>query len=162
MNVILVPILAAGLLAGLSPLALAGDAESEEVRVEKRVIALKTDDFELQETDVSHLAVGDAETIVTDDGRTIDILRTAEGVEVYLDGELVAPAVHDDGAMHGDHEVMHKRVEVHCGDEGECEKTVWVTDGEDIDLEALEAEGHHDGEHEKRVIVIRKEKTIDG
>lgn len=128
--------------------ALAGDADA--AHVEKHVIALKTDEFELHETDVSHLGVGDAETIVTDDGRTIDILRTGQGVEVYVDGELVAPALHEDSERAGDHEVVHKRVEVVCGDAGECEKSVWVSD-EEIDLEALPEDGHH------RVIVIHEE-----
>jgi hypothetical protein len=40
------------------------------------VIALQTDDFELAETDISDLEIGDAETIYTESGKTIDLLRT--------------------------------------------------------------------------------------
>ena len=47
---------------------------------EKIVIALKTDDFEIEKTDLSHLAVGDAETIVTESGRPIDMLRAEDGI----------------------------------------------------------------------------------
>ena len=50
-------------------------AQSEE----KMVIALKTDSFELAETDISTLAVAKAKTIETEDGGVIDILRTADG-----------------------------------------------------------------------------------
>jgi len=60
-------------------------AQSEK----KMVIALKTDNFELTKTDISALLVGEAETIETDSGKVIDILRTADGVEIYIDGELL-------------------------------------------------------------------------
>ena len=53
------------------------------------VIALKTDKFELTETDISTLAIGEARTIETDSGSVIDILRTADGADIYVDGELL-------------------------------------------------------------------------
>ena len=53
---------------------------------EKMVIAIETDDFKLTETDISMLAIGEAKTIETDNGRFIDIIRTSEGAEIYLDG----------------------------------------------------------------------------
>ena len=85
--------------------------------IEKRVIAIKTNDFELSETDVSDLAVGEAETIVTEDGKTVDILRTAEGLEIYVDGELLDMSF---GESHGTHR-MHKRKVITCdGAEGDC------------------------------------------
>ena len=65
---------------GITP-AIAGD-EQDEAERQPLVIALKADEFELHETDLSHLGVGDAETIVTDSGKTIDLLRTAEGIEI--------------------------------------------------------------------------------
>ena len=46
---------------------------------EKMVIALKTNDFELTETDISALAIGQSQTIETDSGQVIDILRTTDG-----------------------------------------------------------------------------------
>ena len=86
--------------------------------VEKRVIAIKTNDFELSETDVSDLAVGEAETIVTEDGKTVDILRTAEGLEIYVDGELLDMSF---GESLGNHR-MHKRKVITCdASEGDCE-----------------------------------------
>ncbi len=53
------------------------------------VIALNTDDFNLHETDISELTIGESQTIGTDSGKVIDLLRTADGVEVYIDGELL-------------------------------------------------------------------------
>ena len=46
------------------------------------------------DTDISHLGVGDAETIYTESGKTIDLLRTEDGVEVYVDGELLGEPLH--------------------------------------------------------------------
>jgi len=56
---------------------------------EKMIIALKTDDFEMTNTDISSLAIGESQTIETDSGQVIDLLRTADGVEIYVDGELL-------------------------------------------------------------------------
>jgi hypothetical protein len=128
--------------------AVAGD--SAEIHEERMVIALITDDFELPETDVSHLAVGDAETVFTESGQTIDILRTADGIEIYVDGELI-----DAGSdMHG-HRVVHKRVEVVCEEE-ECEELVWMSeDGETgPDL-------HEIGAHHEKVIIIKERDGSD-
>lgn len=133
--------------------ALAGDV-GYEAHVEKMVVALATDDFELAETDVSHLAVGEAETIHTESGQIIDILRTKDGLEIYVDGELVNA---DGPGLHEEHRVVHKRVEVICdGDEADCEEMVWISGGEDLDLEAL-----HDEAHETKVIVIREREEIN-
>jgi hypothetical protein len=130
---------------------LAGAASAGEHAADhekKMVVAVKTNDFELVETDISHLGVGESEIIQTEDGRTIDLLRTTEGVEIYLDGELVDLAGLHDGS--GEHRVVKHRVKIICeGDEeeSECEEKVWMSD--DIDLEAL----HEEGEH---VIMIHK------
>ena len=70
---------------------------------DKMVIALTTDDFELAETDVSDLEIGDSETIYTQSGKTIDLLRTADGIEIYVDGELL-----ELGSLHG--EGHHEKV----------------------------------------------------
>ena len=142
-------------------------ADEEGIHEEKMIIALKTDDFDLQKTDISHLEVGDAETIVTENGKTIDLLRTEDGVEIYVDGELLEPGAH------GDHEMIHKRIEVVCEEEGACEELVWMSEDHDINLDMLHGEDHelimlheaagdseeiieiHPGEHQKRVIIIR-------
>ena len=119
-----------------------GHAEGHEI-----VIALKTDDFELDETDISDLAIGDAKTIHTESGRTIDLLRTEEGVEIYVDGELLETGMHGEEGLHEEHHVVHKRFEVVCDDHENCE---------DLDIESL----HGEGQHEK-IIIISKETESD-
>jgi len=64
-------------------------AAHDDTHHEKVVVALKTDTADLAEADISDLDVGDAKTVYTEDGRTIDILRTADGAEIYVDGELI-------------------------------------------------------------------------
>ena len=125
--------------------------EDSEVVIEKKyVVALSTDDFELEEIDLSHLAVGDAETIVTESGKTIDMLRTEEGIEIYIDGELLDIGM-GDVELHGSHRIIHTDVEIICDEDEECEETVWISEDGDIDLEAL----HESGDH--KVIMIHED-----
>lgn len=124
---------------------------------EKVVIALKTGDFELQETDVSELVIGESQTIETDSGKIIDILRTADGVELYVDGELLEMDFSGQG-LHEEH-MVQKHVEIICDDEEECDKNVFVVSGEDFDFEELH-EMHGDGENHK-VIIIKKEVIVE-
>jgi hypothetical protein len=136
---------------------------------EKMIIALKTDDFELAQTDVSALAVGEAQTIETDSGKVIDILRTTDGVEIYVDGALLEMSFANEG-LHEDH-MMKKQVEVNCDSDEECDTSVfvfvgddadtsdWVT--EDVDAEKLH-EMHMQGESEgHKVIMIKKHVVIE-
>lgn len=134
-------------------LAVAGEHAAEK----KMVVALKTDDFEIEETDISHLGIGDAETFLTESGQTIDVLRTEDGIEVFVDGEAIDLGGGWGTEVHGDHRVVHKHVEVVCESEGECEKHVMVTgDGDvDLDLESLHGDAH------EKVIVIRKRAESD-
>jgi len=137
---------------------------------EKMIIELKTNDFELAETDISDLEIGESETIVTESGKTIDLLRTADGVEVYLDGELLDTpkmGAHKMGhgeMHHGDHDgkmiMKHKEIIIDCevdgevGDEHECSnEMIFFGDG-DIDIEAL-----HEGGDAHKVIVKRMHKS---
>ena len=104
----------------------------------KMMVAIATDSFTLEETDISLLAVGEAKTIATGSGQVIDILRTPDGAEVYIDGELIEPGLgHDEG----DHEMpfVRKHVEIICGDDddAECEKHVMIKTHGDASL-------HHD------------------
>jgi hypothetical protein len=133
---------------------LAAAAEGPDPAADKKIIvAVKADDLELSKTDISHLDIGDAETVRTDSGRTIDLLRTEDGVEVYVDGERVATAPHGEMVPGG----AHKRIQIICNDEDEgsdCEELALLEHG-DIDLEALGAAG-------QRVILIRDDEAEGG
>lgn len=98
---------------------------------EKMIIAVKADDFELAETDISDLAVGESHTIETTSGQVIDILRTEQGAEIYIDGELLE--IDSSGeTLHEEH-MMQKHVEVICDNDEECDKNVFVIAGDDTD-----------------------------
>ncbi len=108
---------------------------------EKMVIALKTDDFELAETDISALAIGEAQTIETDSGKVIDILRTPDGVEVYVDGELLEMNFDHDG-LHEEH-MVRKHVEIICDDNEDCDENVVILTSEDDHIsDFMTADGH--------------------
>ena len=130
----LVSALVAGLFAGA---VMAG----ETVHESKMMFKLKTGDAEMIEADVSDMAVGESETFVTESGRTVDLLRTQDGMEVYLDGELLDM---DFENAHGKHMMIHKDTDVECYSdvEGECEHdSVFIMAGDD--LQAV------DGDHVK-------------
>jgi hypothetical protein len=117
----------------------------------KMIIALSTDDFELSETDISTLAVGEAKTIETDNGRVIDILRTTDGAEVYVDGVLLEMNFDEEG-LHEEHMIV-KHVEVICDPEEDCEKHVVIhVDSDDETTRWLS----HDGDK----VIIHKEIEI--
>ena len=138
----LILLLAACLLTIAAVTATAG-GETEKVVEEKIVVALSTDDFEIEETDLSHLAVGDAETIVTESGKTVDLLRTEDGIEIYVDGEKI-----EMGGLHDEKHVVHK-IKIVCDDEEEdcSEDLTWISNLEDVDVETI-----HDGEHKVYMI----------
>jgi hypothetical protein len=133
--------------------AIAGGASP--VKEEQIVIALSTDDFELAETDISDMEVGDAQTFTTESGKRIDILRTEHGAEIYVDGKLIEVGSHGDDELHLGHKVVNAHVEVICNTEDDCEKTVLISSDEDID--ALHHEEHQHGEHHEKIIIINKE-----
>jgi hypothetical protein len=120
------------------------------------LIALHTDEFDLHETDISQLALGDAETIVTDSGRTIDLLRTEEGVEVYIDGELLDIGGLHGWALHDERHSVHKRWEVICDGDGECDDEAIVVPHTGPDADLLNHGGHGD-----RIIIIEKDVESD-
>ena len=124
------------------------NAASLSAGEEKMVIALKTDGFELAETDISNLEIGDAETIYTESGKTIDLLRTAGGVEIYVDGELLETGLNGEEGIHEGHHIVHRQVEVDCDPEEDCDA--------DFELESLHGEDHH-----KKVIIITEKTEIN-
>jgi hypothetical protein len=120
----------------------------EEVFVE-----LKTDHFKLAKTDISAMAVGEAKTIETDSGKVIDILRTADGAEIYVDGELLEMNL--DEGIHGVH-VIKKHLEVTCEGEDECGHHVVIK----TDLDEIH-EAHADGDKHKLIIIHEEVDTED-
>jgi hypothetical protein len=115
---------------------------------EKMIIALKTGGSELVETDISELAIGESKTIETEDGKIIDVIRTPDGAEVYIDGELLEMGS-GDGALHEEH-LVKQHVEVICDSDEECDKNVFImADGGDHDVEWITDGGDN--------IVIHKE-----
>ena len=98
----------------------------------KMIVALKTSDFELTETDISSLDVGEAQTIETESGRVIDILRTVDGAEIYVDGELLEMNF-DEDALHEKH-MVRRHVEIECENDEECDKNVVILSGDHDDL----------------------------
>jgi len=131
-----IPLIAAGVFTLCALSAQAGD-EADKTVAEKIVIALETDAFSIEETDLSHLGVGDAETIFTENGKTVDLLRTEDGVEIYVDGELLE--------MEGLHDGKHvtHRIEIICdGDEEDCADLAAMAAIEDVEIDKLHADGH--------------------
>jgi hypothetical protein len=146
------------------PLSVAIAGGADPVEEEQIVIALSTDDFELAETDLSHMEVGDAESFTTDSGKRIDLLRTETGVEIYVDGEMIEAGTFGDDELHLGHKVVDAHVEVICHSENDCEKTVLISGDEDIDIDVEELHiedhlhgEHQHGEHHEKVIIISKE-----
>ncbi len=84
------------------------------------IIDVETAEFHIDKLDISDLETGDVETIYTEDGKTIDVMKTATGVDIFIDGEkldLPGTGIH---AMHADGEgVRHIIVHIEC--EGEAD-----------------------------------------
>ena len=115
---------------------------------EKMVIALKTDDFELTETDISALAIGEGQTIETESGKVIDILRTADGAEVYVDGELLEMSFDHEG-LHEEH-MVRKHMEIICDEDEDCDKNIVILTGENDHISDFMTEDGH-------TVIIHKE-----
>ncbi|MEE4174578.1 MAG: hypothetical protein V2I57_10045 [Xanthomonadales bacterium] len=145
-----------GLLTALVALSATANALAGGLEKRTHVIKVNAGNAEVVEADVTDLALGESLNFVTDSGRVVDILRGPEGIEIYLDGELLDPH-----AAHGDEEMRHKRIairteeiEIHCdeADEQAC------LDAIDIDVDALvDAEVMEDA----RFIVIETDEDIE-
>ena len=117
-------------------------ASAHAQTTEKMVIALKTDDFELTETDISTMVIGEAQTIETQSGKIIDILRTADGAEVYLDGELLEMNLNDQD-LHQER-IVQRHVEIVCDTGEDCDESIFVLTSEEGEVaEFLAADGVH-------------------
>jgi hypothetical protein len=91
------------------------------------VVSIETDSFEVTETDIGSLAVGEAKTIETESGQVVDILRTPDGAEIYVDGELLEPGL-ESGHLEHDLHVVSKHVDITCDDDdgSECHEHVVI------------------------------------
>jgi len=98
---------------------------------------------------------GSEAPLYTQNGKTIGLLRTAEGIEVYVDGELLETGLEGEEGNHESHHIVHKHIEIECDHDEECEETVWITEDENIDMESLHGEDHH----EKVIIIKEKAET---
>ncbi|HET6566044.1 MAG TPA: hypothetical protein VFG52_11570 [Xanthomonadales bacterium] len=127
--------------------AIAADAENPEAK-KKVMVAVKTNDVELHELDISHLQPGDAETILTEDGNTVDVLRTEDDVEIYINGELLETGPAGSG-HHGIVHGLHENIEIECDDAADCDELVWLGHDGEVDPDQL-----HDA---KKVVIIKKE-----
>ena len=78
------------------------------------------------------------------------LLRTEDGVEVYLDGELL------DIPMDGEERVVREEIEILCDTPEDCAAVRRLAEDGDVDLEALEADDAH------RVIRVRRETEVVG
>lgn len=143
----------------LATLALLTTAVTQAETHQKLVIALHTDDFSLHETDISELAIGESQTIETDSGKVIDLLRTADGVEIYVDGELLDMDMHFNATrLHAEH-LVKKHIEITCDDAENCDENVFILAGDDLESEELH-KLHANGNGHK-VIIIKKELRIE-
>ena len=136
----------------LAIVALLSATSTQANNEEKMIIALHTDGNELVNADISELAIGEAKTIETDDGTVIDILRTVDGAELYVDGELLEMDFDAEG-MHGDH-MIKRHVEIFCEDDENCNETEFIIADSDVDIEKIHE--LHEGGDGHKVMVIRK------
>ena len=143
-----------------APLSLQAGDDPTAAHGHEMLIALHTDEFDLREADISHLAPGDVETIVTDSGRTIDLLRTEEGIEVYIDGELLDIGGLHGRALHEGRHQVHERWEVICANDelpdAECDEEIIVVPDSDPG-----ADLRIHGGHAERIVIVRKEADSD-
>ena len=58
----------------------------------------------------------------------IDIIRTADGAEIYVDGELLEMNLHE-ADLHEGH-MMNKYVEIVCDGDEECDNDVFIVAGD--------------------------------
>ncbi len=112
------------LVLALTPITLLAVSAVQADSGEKMVIALKTHHFEIGETDIGSLAVGESQTIETDSGKLIDILRTNDGVEIYVDGELLDMDFKAQG-LHQKH-FFKKHINFTCEGEDNCDENVFM------------------------------------
>jgi hypothetical protein len=116
------PLVAALSTALLATSAFAGGEES----ISTHIIRVAADGNEVIEADVSDLQLGESLEFVTESGQVIDILKAPEGMEIYLDGELLDPR-----GLRGSTEMPHEHIAIHeaqldidCEGAADCEARI--------------------------------------
>ena len=134
--------------------AFAGDLHREH----KMMVKLDTGDAEVIEADITDLEIGESRSFVTDSGRSVDMIRTADGMEVYIDGELLDMDFHGD---HGNNVVLHDEFEIECHSDGEEEDcthdAIFISDTGDLH----EIDGDHIKVIRKSIEVVCDEDSED-
>ena len=136
-------------LPGAVPLMLLGamlmtcPAQADDTGHTTHLVRVATGASDIIEADVSALELGESQSFVTDSGRTVDILRVPEGIELYLDGELIETG--ELSATLEDRLALHEElVTIDCDEE---------TQGDCADLIEDLAHAHADG---MKVIIARQ------
>jgi hypothetical protein len=135
------------LVAALSGALFATGALAGGETISTHIIKVAADGDEVIEADVSELELGESLEFVTESGQVIDILKAPEGIELYIDGELLDPL-----AAHGDLERLHRHIAIH---EEALDIDCEVVDDCEAHIEALVA---RDFEHAE-VFIARREMT---
>lgn len=91
------------------------------------LVRIAAGDSDIIEADISDLGLGESRSFVTESGRTVDILRVQEGIELYLDGELIEAGKLSAGL--DDHLALHEEVlTVECEAEAESNCSALIED----------------------------------
>lgn len=135
----------------LASLTLGGNAMAGEKLA--MLIDIETDSIHIEELDISHLTSGDTETIYTEDGRVVDVMRTERGVEIFIDGEPLNMPFFEKASHPTDHHQSHQiMLTVECDSENDAD----CAEGH-LNLHSASAD---DEDHQVKHIVIIKE-TIE-
>jgi hypothetical protein len=99
------------------------------------------DDFELDETDVSDLEIGESMSFYTDNGREVLILRQEDGFDISVDGESIALPRMSAGGHGGHSGVKVITKEIVCDSDGEECDHEFINIHEGGDFEVLHLAG---------------------
>ena len=98
------------------------------------------DDFELDETDVSSLEVGESMTFYSDEGREILVTREDDGFDISIDGESLDLPRLVGGADGGHHGIKVIKKQFMCDSDEECDHE-FINIHEDTDMQLLHFAG---------------------
>ncbi len=104
------------------------------------LIDIRTDDVRIEHMDISNLNTGDVETIYSEDGKIIDVMKTADGVEIFIDGEKLDIPTLGLHSLHGDgHDAKHIMVKLLCecesGEDCAADEHWTIINGDDVQVD---------------------------